>query len=79
MPEIGESIDLLMIDTEGAELPILRNMNQEINRFSVCMLESNSQEARLAIKEHMLSYNFSFYKTVGADDIFLNNAYKESN
>jgi len=67
------TFDLLMIDTEGAELAILQSIDNQIERFNVALIESNTDLARKAVVEHMHNFNFRYYKTVGADDIFIKN------
>jgi FkbM family methyltransferase len=65
-------IDLLMIDTEGAELPILKSMETMLKDFSVVMTESNTKATRLEVEDYVTGQGFVKYRTVGMDDIFIN-------
>lgn len=67
-----ESVDLLMIDTEGAELPILQASSNVLSEIKVIMAESNIEANRKKLMEFMSSQNFIHYKLVGMDDIFIN-------
>jgi FkbM family methyltransferase len=68
-------VDILMLDTEGAELPILKASKNVLDVFKVLMAESNTVENRTLLKDFMAEQNFIHYKLIGMDDIFINKKY----
>lgn len=65
-------IDLLMLDTEGAEFPILSAAGEGLKDFRVLMVEANSPDHLAAIERLVVGLGFRKYKTIGMDHIFLN-------
>ena len=66
------SIDLLCIDTEGAEFAILRTIDFASVEIGVILCESNSAENSGRIAELLAGHGFVFHKRLGTDDLFLN-------
>ncbi len=67
LKELGvEHIDILKIDTEGSEVPIVRGLAELIPRTSIVMYEYHSLEDRAALAE-MLN-DFEIYDKPARDD-----------
>jgi FkbM family methyltransferase len=69
-------IDLLMIDTEGAEYAILQSSYESLTSVKILMTESNNDSNRNKVKTFLSNNNFVHLKQIGMDDVFLNLNYK---
>ena len=68
-------VDILMIDTEGAELTILQSITQELINIKVVMTESNDRSSRIEVLDFMRNNNFTFIIGLGMDDVYINNLF----
>lgn len=64
-------IDFLSIDTEGSEYKILKSIDFNHFHFKVIIYENGESEHDK--RDFLKSKNFSFYRRLGIDDVFINN------
>jgi len=65
-------IDFLSVDVEGAELKIISSINYD--KFHIKVIVFENGESTPHTRDFLKSKNFSFYKRLGIDDVFINNA-----
>lgn len=64
-----ERIDVLKIDTEGSEVPILEGLGDWLQRTAVAMLEYHSEEDRRRIDELMAGFQLYDAKIMGVSGV----------
>ena len=64
-------IDFLSVDVEGAELKVLNGINYD--KFHVKVIIYENEEGTDFVREFLKAKDFSFYKRLGIDDVFINN------
>jgi len=70
-------IDVLSIDTEGAELKILKSI--DYNKFFIDLIIYENGENTNKIRDFLKSSGFRFHKRLGIDDAFINTKINEKN
>lgn len=70
-------LDLLMIDTEGAEETILRASEQILAYTKVILAECNTSSALQSLITYLESRNFIFVKSLAIDNVFINRSFAE--
>lgn len=65
-------IDLLSVDIEGGEGRILNSIDFDQVEIKAILVENNFNEQ--AIRDFLLSKNYSLIKKIGKDDVFIKNA-----
>jgi FkbM family methyltransferase len=68
-------LDLLMIDTEGAEETILRASTKMLPHTKVVLVECNTNDALKSLSKFLNEHNFEFIKSLAIDNIFVNRAF----
>jgi len=64
-------IDFMSVDVEGAELKILKGINY--NKFYIKVIIYENGENINLVRDFLKAKDFSFYKRLGIDDVFINN------
>jgi len=64
-------IDFLSVDVEGAELKVMKGIN--FDEFHIKVIVFENGENTDDVRDFLKSKDFSFYKRLGIDDVFINN------
>ena len=67
-----EVIDYCSIDIEGAETELIKNFNLSNYKIKVLSIENN-QSDKIKYDNILVKYGYSFYDSVGVDEIWVNN------
>jgi len=62
-------IDLLSVDVEGAELPVMQSINWLITRVEVILVENNYREEKVG--NFLRTKGFKFVKRIRQDEVFV--------
>ena len=63
-------VDFLSVDVEGAELKILKGIDYD--KFHIKVIIYENGENTNSVRDFLKSKDFSFYKRLGIDDVFVN-------
>lgn len=74
-----KNIDYLSIDTEGGELDIIKSIDFDNFSFHVIGVENNYFEPIFREWFKINQPSYKYWKTIGADDIFINKDIKNEN
>ena len=66
-----DTVHLLAIDVEGAELAILRSLDFTAVRVEVILVECNSREVAAEVKHFLLEKGYQFLRRIGVDRLFV--------
>jgi FkbM family methyltransferase len=72
-------IDLLSIDTEGSEFEVLQGINFDRFKIRVILVENNYKDTFKKIDDFLVEKGFEHVKTLGGDEVFLQNPTDVSN
>lgn len=66
-----ETVHLLAIDVEGAELAILRSLDFDAVRVEVILVECNTRAVAAEVKRFLLDKGYRYLRRLGVDRLFL--------
>jgi FkbM family methyltransferase len=70
----GTPIDFISVDVEGTEVDVLRGLDIEAYAPRVFVMETNTEEARGAIAEHLGRHGYTEARQLGVNTFFVRSA-----